>query len=89
MGVRAIFYIDELVSRPGDVTDKGVRPATGTVKLRAAAKGPYKHWSKWTPSGTLELGTLNEQAFAWFAERLGQDVAITFGDPTAADLATE
>jgi hypothetical protein len=87
MSVRAIFYVDELVQKPGDVTEKGQRAAIGTVKLRAAAKGPYQHWSKWTPSGELSLGTLNEAAFAWFADRLGQDVAITFDDPTDADLA--
>ena len=88
MAVRAIFYVAELVQQPGDVTTKGERASVGTVKLKPATKGPYKDWSKWTPHGELTLGTLNEKAFAWFADRLGSDVALTFDDPTEADLAT-
>jgi hypothetical protein len=89
MGVRALFYVAELVSQPGDVDAKGERPARGSVKLTASTKGPYKEWSKWTPSGELMLRTVNEAAFSWFAERLGQDVAVTIDDPTEADLISD
>lgn len=79
MAVRAIFYVEEVSEKPGGI---------GTAKLRAVAKGPYASWSKYTPFGELNLGTLNENAFAWFREHLGADVAITFDDPTPDDLAT-
>ena len=81
--VRAIFYC-----RSVEITGKADdgRPI-GTVTLTAAAKGPYKHWSQWTPSGELKLGTLNPDAFAWFVDRVQRDVSLVLGDPTAADLA--
>lgn len=78
MGVRAIFYVAEVAFKPNDV---------GSVKLTAAAKGPYGHWSKWTPSGDLILNSTNESATMWFRERIGKDVALTIEDPTEADLA--
>jgi hypothetical protein len=88
MTVRAIFYVDELSMRPGRDADDEGRPI-GDVKLRAAAKGPYRRWAKWTPSGELTLGTVNADAFEWFRQRLGTDVAISFEDPTEADLTDE
>ena len=80
MSVRAIFYVAEVTLKPNDV---------GSVKLNPVAKGPYGHWSKWTPSGELTLNSTNERATAWFQERIGRDVSITIDDPTEADLATE
>ena len=78
MGVRAIFFVSEVAKIVG---------GAGKVKLQAAAKGDYKQWSKWTPSGLIEFTCLNEQATAWFDERIGRDVAIGFDDPTEEDLA--
>lgn len=86
MSVRAICYVEELVIRPGDTSQDDTGPV-GVVKLRPAAKGPYQNWARYTPHGSIELGTLNPAAFAWFQERLGRDVAVTFDDPTDADLA--
>lgn len=80
MGVRAIFYVDGVTQKPNEV---------GEVLLRAAAKGPYGHWSKWTPSGELKLNSTNQAATDWFMARVGKDVAISIDDPTDADLATD
>lgn len=77
--VRAIFFVEEVTDRAS---------GAGIVKLRAAAKGPYGHWSKWTPAGTIEITSLNDAATDFYRERLGKDVAVTFTDPTEADLAT-
>lgn len=77
MGVRAIFYVEEVAK-----TASGA----GRLKLRATAKGDYAKWSHYTPSGTVELVCLNAAATAWFEERIGKDVAISFADPTEADL---
>lgn len=85
MSVRAIFYVQEMTVKPNTSEDAEAGDI-GEVTLTAAAKGPYKRWSKWTPFGQLKLGTLNPAAFAWFRERLGSDVTLTFDDPTPADL---
>lgn len=37
-------------------------------------------WSKYTPSGNILMTITAEGAQDWFEERLGKDVAITFGD---------
>lgn len=81
MQVRAIFYV-----RSCEITGTDDGRPIGTVNLTAAARGPYKHWAKWTPSGTLSIGTVNADAFAAFVERVGRDVALTITDPTPADL---
>jgi hypothetical protein len=78
MGVRAIFYVEEVAK-----TASGA----GKMRLRAAAKGDYAKWSQYTPSGMIELTCLNSAATDWFGERIGKDVAIGFDDPTEADLA--
>lgn len=83
MTVRAIFYVEEISMKPAGNDDTG---HVGVAKLRAAAKGPYQKWSQYTPYGSLEIGTLNPSALAWFQERLGSDVAISFDDPIDADL---
>lgn len=79
MGVKAMFYVQHVGHNAGGI---------GTVKLSAVAKGPYARWSKYTPSGAIDITTLNEDATQWFFERLGKDVAITFDDPTEDDLRT-
>lgn len=77
MGVKAMFYVQSVGHSAGGV---------GTVQLNAVAKGPYANWSKYTPSGTISITSLNENATAWFYDRLGKDVSITFDDPTEDDL---
>ena len=77
MGVRAIFYVAGVEKRANEV---------GIVRCQAVAKGPYKEWAKFSPSGQLEITSLNPAATDWFLERVGQDVALTISDPTEADL---
>lgn len=85
MNVRAIFFVRsvEITGRDDDGNE------VGTVNLTAAAKGPYKAWSRWTPSGSLTLATVNAAAFAHFREHVGRDVAVSITEPTAADLLVE
>lgn len=77
MGVKAIFYVNE-------VTDTA--SGSGKVKLNAVAKGPYANWSKYTPSGEINIVSLNPAATEWYRERVGKDVTVEFRDPTEADL---
>jgi hypothetical protein len=74
--VRAMFYVNHVGQNANGV---------GVVKLNATAKGAYAAWSKYTPAGTIEIHSLNEDATEWFFKRLGADVAILFDDPGEAD----
>lgn len=80
MSVRAIFYVEHVTVERKHTDDDGNLIRTGEVELRPSLRGPYKEWAKYTPYGELKLGTLNPAALAWFEERLGQDVALTFDD---------
>lgn len=77
MGVKAIFYVNEVAE---------TATGSGRVKLNATTKGDYAAWAKYTPAGTIEVVSLNEHATQWFRDNLGKDVAITFEVPTEADL---
>jgi hypothetical protein len=81
MSVKCIFYVAEVTHVPLSEGRVG-----GKIKLNATAKGPYKKWSEWTPSGEFTMQTTNPAATAWFDEYLGKDVAITIDAPTEADL---
>lgn len=78
MGVKAIFYVKKVA-----FTAAGA----GEITLQATAKGDYAAWSQYTPHGEINLTCLNDNATRWFMDRLKQDVAITFDEPTEADLA--
>ncbi len=74
--VKAMFYVNHVGKNASGV---------GIVRLNATTKGDYAAWSKYTPAGQIEINSLNEDATAWFEERLGKDVALSFDDPTEAD----
>jgi hypothetical protein len=74
--VRAMFYVNHVGQSASGL---------GIVKLNATTKGDYAEWSKYTPQGNIEIGSLNEKATAWFHERLGKDVSVSFDDPTESD----
>lgn len=73
MAVTARFYVSEITKFSGGTSTR--------IKLGAACRGPEnRDWARWSPSGTVELVVLNPPAVAWFEERIGKDVAITFED---------
>jgi len=80
MAVKCVFYITGVEKRANGV---------GVLNARAAAKGPYEEWSQFTPSGTLQISSLNPAATDWFLERIGKDVTLVIEDATEADLLTE
>jgi len=79
MGVIAIFYVAEVTQKPS---------GAHTVKMSAVAKGPYKEYSQYSPSGTFEITSVNEATLPFFVDRIGKDVRIRIDDPTDADLIT-
>lgn len=78
MAVKCVFYVSGVEKRANGV---------GVVNAQPVAKGPYKDWAQYTPSGTLQITSLNQAATDWFLERIGKDVSILIDDPTEADLA--
>lgn len=72
MSVKCMFYVIEVAE-----TASGA----GRVKCSAVAKGPYAEYSQYTPQGSFEITTLNENATKWFRERLGKDVELVLQDP--------
>lgn len=78
MAVKCIFYISGVEKRANGV---------GVVNAQPVAKGPYADWAKFTPTGTLQITSLNEAATEWFLARIGKDVSILIDDATEADVA--
>ena len=79
MAVKCVFYISGVEKRANGV---------GVLNAQATAKGPYKEWAQFTPSGVLQISSLNPQATDWFLERIGKDVTLVIEDATEADLIT-
>lgn len=72
MAVKCYFYIQGVEKRANGV---------GIVNANPVAKGPYAEWSQYTPSGSLQITSLNDAATEWFLERIGKDVSIVIDDP--------
>lgn len=72
MAVKARFYIAE-------ISRKAYNPDHVEVVLQAAGRGEEnKDWAKYTPSGEIKMTINNPPAAAFFADRLGKDVTLTF-----------
>lgn len=78
MAVRAQFFVDHVVEKLASTN------IYRSVVLRASTKGEAnKEWSKWTPSGTIEMVITNETAVQWFKDHIGQDISIVFDEVSA------
>lgn len=77
MAVKCVFYVQRVAQAANGV---------GEVTAQPVAKGPYAEYSKYTPSGSLQITSLNEDASEWFRERIGKDVTLLISDPTEDDL---
>lgn len=82
MSVQARFYVREVTkyayssgyAAPAPVVMVKLNPVSGS-------KGEInKSWASATPSGEITMTIGNPAAAAWFEDRLGKDVAITFAD---------
>lgn len=72
MAVLARFYVAEITRRSYD-------PGAVQVTLQAVGRGEEnKAWASATPSGQITMAIKNGAAAAFFGDRLGKDVAITF-----------
>jgi hypothetical protein len=84
MSVRAQFWVQKVTKQAASGGE-----FTRTVELapvvRSTGQPGYNpegniDWSKYTPSGRVELTITKDGAGEWFEERIGKDVAITFDD---------
>ena len=74
MSVQARFFVQS-------ITRHAYNPGAGQVKLAAAARGKENaSWAAATPAGNIDMTISNPDAMAWFNDRLGKDIALTFED---------
>jgi len=58
--------------------------SAGMVKLAPVTRGEHnRQWASATPSGEITLNITNTDAFGWFRDRLGTELAITFAERPA------
>jgi len=77
MAVKCVFYVAEVTK-----TANG----SGRIKATPVAKGPYGDYSKWTPSGSFEITSLNEKATEWFESMIGKDMVLLAYEASEEDL---
>jgi len=92
MSIAARFYVREIVMHATRVSGSGwADPAPNiTVKLNvvSGAKGEAnKAWASATPVGEISMTIGNPDAAQWFIDRLNQDIAVSFDDRPADELA--
>jgi hypothetical protein len=78
MTVQARFYVAE-INQYANQTQGGYAPPApmGVVKMRPVSRGGANaQWASATPSGEFTM-TVRGEAFPWFQDRLGREVAIT------------
>ena len=78
MSVAARFYVSEIRKTPTPVIGVTLMPVVRSTPLDGAEGN--KSWSKYTPSGKIELNVSEGNAADWFESMLGKDVAITFDE---------
>lgn len=86
--VRARFWVQKLTKQAVSQNGIAVHVELAPV-VRGKGQPGYDpeanvDWSKYTPSGSIQLTLTTEAAADWFEQRIGQDVAITFEDPHVA-----
>jgi hypothetical protein len=76
--VEARFYVAGYQLRAYD-------PDATEVELVAVSRGEHnKNWARATPAGNIKMTIKNQGAAAWFRDRLGAEIAVTFA-PAPAD----
>jgi len=79
MAVKARFYVSEIKKTPTDYLGVVLQPVIRATPLPGAESN--KSWSKYTPSGRIEMNVSNATGAAqWFDDHLGKDVSITFDE---------
>lgn len=87
--VVARFYVRQVVKHAGPNGYAAPAPVIEVVlNPVSGSKGEgNKSWASATPSGEVKMTIGNPDAAAWFEERLGEDIAITFEDRPEGETA--
>jgi len=83
MHVRAKFRVQEIKSQASYQTGGTGGKCQESVRLVAATDERNKTWSKYTPSGSIEMQIDNPEALDQF--KLGECVYVDFTDAPAAE----
>jgi hypothetical protein len=89
MAVRAKFYVANVTLYPPKKAsaddakelgiDEGTEFSTGSVKMQPVTRGEInKPWSRWTPSGAIQLDINNPHAFQQFVDLNGKEFYVDF-----------
>jgi hypothetical protein len=80
--INARFYVREITqfANGNGYADPAPRITVKLSPVSGSRGEQNKTWASATPSGEISMTIGNPAAAAWFAERLGQDIAVTFGD---------
>jgi hypothetical protein len=83
MSVAARFWVQKITKQAaaGDAVTRIVELAPVIRPSQLPGGDGNVEWSKYTPSGSISIAVTAEPAGAWFEERLGKDIAISFSDP--------
>lgn len=87
MAVQARFYVAEVTRYANAAVAGYASPAPrGVVVMRQVTRGDHnKAWATATPQAELRM-TVNGDAFGWFDERVGAELAITIDDRPEHEL---
>lgn len=77
------FYVQSITRT---ASNSGPGDGGAVVMAPSYANGKNSDWSKYTPSGKIEL-QVTGPAFAWFQDHLGKDLHIVIDDVPANDVA--
>lgn len=80
--VKARFWVQSFQKQASSAGSMVMHVALAPVVRSTGQSGDGQNidWSKYTPSGGIQLTVSQEGAQDWFESRLGKDVAITFED---------
>lgn len=81
MSVKARFYVSQVTKHANGGSTEQPRAITLLPVVRPTPDNV--EWSKYTPSGKIEMTVTAEPAASWFEDHLGKDVSITFEDVEA------
>jgi hypothetical protein len=87
MSVKARFWVQKCTRQAvsGGAIARTVELAPVVRATPLPGSDGNTDWSKYTPSGRIEMNITAEGAGEWFEERVGKDIAISFDDPDPVD----
>lgn len=82
MAIKARFWVQNVLKQAisGGEINRVVQMAPVTRSTGQPGDGENVDWSKFTPSGGMNMTVTQPEAGQWFEDRIGKDVSITIED---------